>query len=105
MARVKASSRYSNGSSATKYQHTPQPGCKVPSKTPLLEEGIKQEGQDVSDTDPSYNDAGSGNNEHDNSSEDDGQNANQPVPNNKRQRVDDEDDEDKLNSIISKRDG
>ncbi|KAK3613229.1 hypothetical protein LTR56_028007 [Elasticomyces elasticus] len=103
MARVKAPSRYSTGSFAPKYQHTPQPGCKVPSKTPLLEEGINPEGQDVSDTDPSYNDAGSGNNEHDDSSEDDGQNA--PVPNNKRQRVDDEDDEDKLKSIISKRDG
>ncbi|KAK3614077.1 hypothetical protein LTR56_027359 [Elasticomyces elasticus] len=105
MARVKAPSKYSTGGVAPKYQHTSQSGCKVPSKKPQLENDINSEGQEVSDTDTSYNDASSGNDEHDDSSEDYGHNADRSIRNNKRQRVDDEDDEDKLNSIIAKRDG
>ncbi|KAK3615121.1 hypothetical protein LTR22_027554 [Elasticomyces elasticus] len=104
MERVKAHSRYSTGDVAPRYQHSHRPGCKVPDKSQQLEEGINPEDQEVSDTDTSYNDASSDNDEHDDSSEDDGHIANRPVPNNKRQRVDDED-EDKLNSIIAKRDG
>ncbi|KAK5709216.1 hypothetical protein LTR17_019989 [Elasticomyces elasticus] len=122
MARVKAPSKYSTGGVAPKYQHTSQSGCKGPSKKPQLEDDINSEGQEVSDTDTSYNDASSGNDEHDDRSED-GHNAvcstthvlvtvgltsstkDRSVRNNKRQRVDDEDDEDKLNSIVAKRDG
>ncbi|KAK5674231.1 hypothetical protein LTS10_013068 [Elasticomyces elasticus] len=96
MARVKAPSTYSTGGVAPKYQHTFQSGCKVPSKKPQLEDDINSEDQEVSDTDTSYNDASSGNDEHDDSSEDYGHNATEG---------DDEDDEDKLNSIIAKRDG
>ncbi|KAK5686830.1 hypothetical protein LTR17_026804 [Elasticomyces elasticus] len=94
MARVKAPSNNSTGGVAPKYQHTSQSGCKGTSKKPQLEDDINSEGQEVSDTDTSYNDASSGNDEHDDRSED-GHNT----------RVDDEDDEDKLNSILAKRDG